>query len=196
MKNFSPPFTIVYPNEKDFILKKWQANNYRFIVPAGIKLTEPILISFEEAAKNLNIKFEIDIGKSAEAVFKILVKTSGTQKLSVNAELICNEAESKGEIVMKGVASDHAHLNFDGLVRIGKKATGSTAHLKQEILNLSAHTSVRAKPGLKIETNDIKASHSASVRNLNEEDLYYFSARGIESKTAKIMLVTGFLESN
>ena len=194
MKNFSAPFTIGYPNLKDFVLEKCTPQNYRLRVPKGKKLTEPVFIRFEKAAENLNLKLEFEIGKQAEAVIKILAKVSGTQNLSVNVELICDEAESKGEILMKGVASDHSHLSFDGLVHIGKKATGSSAHLRQEILNLSPHTTVRAKPGLKIETNDVKAGHSASIRNLNDEDLYYFAARGIKSEMAKKMLVTGFFE--
>lgn len=195
MKNFSAPFTIGYPNPKDFVLKKAVAKKqgcYHLRIPAEKQLTKPLIIRIGKTARNLNLNLKIEIGKGAEAVIKILANAAGTQKLDLNAELMCNEAQSKGEIVMKGVASDHAHLNFDGLVHIGKKAAGSSAYLKQEILNLSPHTSIHAKPGLKIETNDVKAGHSASVRNLNDEDLYYFAARGIDSKTAKRLLVTGF----
>lgn len=195
MKNFSVPFTIGTPNTKDYALEKRQAKIYRLIIPAGKKLTEPILISFGSGTGNLDLKLEIEIGKKAEAVIKILAKSTGAQNLSINAELICDEAESKGEILMKGMADGHSRLSFDGLVRVGKNAAGSTAYLKQEILNLSPYTSVRAKPGLKIETNDVKAGHSAWVRNLNDEDLYYFAARGIESETAKKLLVTAFFEN-
>jgi len=94
---------------------------------------------------------------------------------------------------MKGIAQDKAILSFDGLVQINKTAGNSTGYLKQETLNLSPNTTVRAVPALKIDTNDVKAGHSATVRNLNDEDLYYFGARGIRKEMAKKLLITGFL---
>jgi len=197
MKNFSVPFTIEYPHTKDYILAKCyekKTESYRLSIPSGKKLLAPIII-IGKPARNLNLDLTIEIGKDAEAVIKILAKASGAQNLNIKALLICDEARSKGEILMKGIATGHANLNFDGLVQIGKKATGCSAYLKQEILNLSPHTTVRAKPGLKIETNDVKAGHSASIRNLNEDDLYYFAARGINTETAKRLLVTGFFKN-
>lgn len=198
MNSFILPFTIVYPNPKDYILErcyeKKQAS-YRLSIPPQQQLIRPLIIQFKNTPKNLEFELEIKIGKGAGAIVKMLIEASAKQDLRLNARLICDQAHSKGELVMKGVARDHATLHFDGLALIGKKGTGSSAHLKQEILNLSPHTSVRAKPGLKIETNDVKAGHSASVHNLNDEDLYYFAARGIESEMAKKLLIDGFFQS-
>ena len=101
--------------------------------------------------------------------------------------------DGSGEIGMKGIAQDKALLNFDGIVNIARTGGGSAGYLQQEALNLSPDTVVKATPGLKIDTNDVKAGHGASVRNLNDEDLYYFAARGIGNAEAKRLLITGFL---
>lgn len=198
MNTFTLPFTIVYPNPKDYILErcyeKKQAS-YRISVPSEQKMIRPLLIQFKDAPKNLELELEIRIGNRAEATVKMLIEASDVQNLSLNAQLVCEGRQSKGELVMKGVARDHATLNFNGLVHISKDSAGSSAHLKQEILNLSPHTSVRATPALKIDTNDVKAGHSAAIRNLNEEDLFYFAARGIKTEKAKKLLIEGFFES-
>ena len=60
-------------------------------------------------------------------------------------------------------------------------------------MNLSQDTVVKSVTGLNIDTNDVKAGHGASIRNLNDEDLYYFGARGIDKDEAKRLLITGFL---
>jgi Fe-S cluster assembly scaffold protein SufB len=132
-------------------------------------------------------------GSGAELSSDIVAKSSSDQHLSFYCEHRYSNRQGSGEIGMKGIAQKNAELNFDGLISITKAGGGSSGYLKQEILNLSPQTTVRAVPGLTIETNDVKAGHSASVRNLNDEDLYYFGARGIEKETAKKLLITGFL---
>jgi Fe-S cluster assembly protein SufB/Fe-S cluster assembly protein SufD len=52
---------------------------------------------------------------------------------------------------------------------------------------------VDAIPGLEIKTNDVKASHSATVSRVTSEDLFYFAARGIEETIARQMYIEGFL---
>jgi len=52
---------------------------------------------------------------------------------------------------------------------------------------------VDAVPALEIKANDVKASHSASVRRVTPLDLFSFAARGIEGKMARTMYVEGFL---
>ncbi|MBU0706198.1 SufD family Fe-S cluster assembly protein [Patescibacteria group bacterium] len=132
-------------------------------------------------------------GKGAEINTDIIAKSSADQDLSFNCEHDYAEKMGSGEIGMKGIAQGKAILSFDGLVNIRKTGSGSTGYLKQETLNLSPDTTVMAMPGLKIDTNDVKAGHSAAVRNLSDEDLYYFGARGIEKEMAKKLLITGFL---
>ena len=52
---------------------------------------------------------------------------------------------------------------------------------------------VDAIPGLEIKTNDVKASHSATISKVTPEDLFYFASRGIAEKEARRMYVQGFL---
>ncbi len=58
---------------------------------------------------------------------------------------------------------------------------------------LDKTANVDAIPGLEIRTNDVKASHSATVSRVTEEDLFYFRSRGIDPVTARHMFVEGFL---
>ena len=49
-------------------------------------------------------------------------------------------------------------------------------------------------PGLDIDTNEVKATHSASVAQLDEEQIFYLMARGLPQDEAKKMIVIGFFE--
>jgi len=70
MKNFSVPFTIGYPNTKDYVLAKCyeeKRESYRLAIPAGKQLKEPIKISFRSSAKTLDLSLQIELGKGASA---------------------------------------------------------------------------------------------------------------------------------
>ena len=94
---------------------------------------------------------------------------------------------------MKGVAEADAHASADGMIEIDLGGAGTKTYLTQNVLMLDATAKVDAVPGLEIKTNDVKASHSATVSRVTQEDLFYFAARGILPHDAKRLFVEGFL---
>ena len=51
-----------------------------------------------------------------------------------------------------------------------------------------------AKPILKIDENDIEASHAAVVGKINDEHLFYLTSRGISEADAKQLITLGYLK--
>ena len=132
-------------------------------------------------------------GESAEMNTDVIAKADHQRELSFDTRHQYSARNGHGDIRMKGVAEDKGILNFEGLVNIGQKAGGTAGYLNQETLNLSRETIIKATPGLKIDTNDVKTGHGCAIRNLSDEDIFYFGARGIGKEEAKRLLVTGFI---
>jgi Fe-S cluster assembly protein SufB/Fe-S cluster assembly protein SufD len=59
---------------------------------------------------------------------------------------------------------------------------------------LSKDALADAIPGLEIETNEVKATHSASVAQINEEEIFYLTSRGLSEDEAKKLIIVGFFE--
>lgn len=118
-------------------------------------------------------------------------KNSEKQRLS--ARNIFEAAHGGGEIIMKGVAEHTAQVTCDGMIAIGLDGGGTDTYLTENVLMLDRTAKVDAIPGLEIKTNDVKASHSATVSKVTPEDLFYFAARGITEATARQMYIEGFL---
>jgi Fe-S cluster assembly protein SufD len=57
---------------------------------------------------------------------------------------------------------------------------------------LSDESEADASPKLIINNHDTEASHSATVGQVDEEDLFYMTSRGIDPEVAKNLLVEGF----
>ena len=51
-----------------------------------------------------------------------------------------------------------------------------------------------AKPILKIDENDIEASHAAIVGKINDEHIFYLTSRGLTEEEAKRIMTLGYLK--
>ncbi len=154
------------------------------------------IYSYYFGSRKVNSKLvQRAVGKGASVFTDIIAKSENEQDMNFDCEHKYIGRNGNGEIGMKAVVKDRAMMNLDGMINIEKTGGGSAGYLKQETLNLSQNTQVKATPGLKIEHNDVKAGHGSSIRNLNDEDLYYFAARGIDEETAKNLLIRSFLGS-
>ena len=101
---------------------------------------------------------------------------------------------TKGRILSNSVLTDRAQSVFKGMIRIGKEAKNSNAYLAGHAILLSEDAKSDAIPGLEILTNDVKATHSASVSQIDDEQIFYIMSRGLSESEAKKFIVLGFLE--
>ncbi len=100
-----------------------------------------------------------------------------------------------GEIMMKAVAEEKARVQCLGMIEIGEQGQGTDTYLTEDVLMLDATAKIDAIPALEIRTNDVKASHSATIARLTEEELFYITSRGISPTIARKMYLLGYLES-
>jgi len=59
-------------------------------------------------------------------------------------------------------------------------------------LLLVPQATVNVKPNLQIIADDVKCSHGAAISDLEEDQLFYFQARGIDLDTARKALLFSF----
>lgn len=133
------------------------------------------------------------LGPEAVSTVDWLFLAQGNDRQTLSARNVFQSNEGGGEITMRGVAQDKAHISADGMIEIGPQGKGTHTYLTQNVLMLDPTTRVDAVPGLEIKTNDVKASHSATVSRVTPEDLFYFGARGILEVDARAMFIEGFL---
>lgn len=132
-------------------------------------------------------------GDGAESSIDWIFFASGREKQTLSVQNIFQGRDGRGEVTMKGVAQERAHASAKGIIEIGEQGNGTDTYLTQSVLMLDATAKVDAVPALEIKTNDVKASHSASVARVSPEDLFYFASRGIEKNEARRMYIEGFL---
>jgi FeS assembly protein SufD len=131
-------------------------------------------------------------GASAEDVE--IIFGIGNQSFDVTSNLIHYGMNSRGRVLVKSVMKDTSKSLFKGMIRIGKEAKASESYLAGHAILLDKGAKSDAIPGLEIQTNEVKATHSASVAQLDENQIFYLMSRGLSREGAKREIVSGFLE--
>ena len=131
-------------------------------------------------------------GASAEDVE--IIFGASTQSFDVTSNLIHLGQYSRGRVLVKSVLKDTAKSLFKGMIKIGKDGKGTESYLASHAILLDRGAKSDSIPGLEIETNEVRATHAASVAQMDENQIYYLLTRGLSREGAKREIVAGFLE--
>ena len=94
----------------------------------------------------------------------------------------------------KGILRDFSQSSFEGKIRVDSEAQGTRAYQLNNNLLLSRGAIANSKPNLEIFADDVKASHGATVSQLNEDELFYLYTRGLSPSKAAEMLLSAYLQ--
>lgn len=141
-------------------------------------------------------RLELDVrlaGEGAETVLDGVYHVDGTEH--VDHQVFVDHAAPHGSSSARyrGLldGKGHAVVNVMGVVR--KSAPGTSAHQENRNLLLSDDATIDTKPHLEIETDDVKASHGATVGALDETALFYLRSRGLPEALARDVLTFAFV---
>ncbi len=95
--------------------------------------------------------------------------------------------------IYKGVLDDTARGVFQGKILVRRHAQQTDGHQLNRALMLSRGAEVDSKPELEIYADDVKCSHGATIGEIEEDQLFYLRARGIDRDRARDILVEAFL---
>ncbi|MEK6958103.1 MAG: SufD family Fe-S cluster assembly protein [archaeon] len=134
-------------------------------------------------------------GEGSTALDYSILFGKGKKHYDLNYVALHKTTNSKSHAVFKAALKDECTNVFDGMIRIKPKADGTNALLECNSMILGEKARSNQIPGLEIETDEVKATHSATVERIEDEQLYYLQSRGIGKEDAKDIIVESFLES-
>ncbi|MFB6109214.1 MAG: Fe-S cluster assembly protein SufD [Haloplanus sp.] len=114
------------------------------------------------------------------------------QHFDVNARVWHEAEHTTADLVTRGVLDDRARSVYEGVQDVGSEAWDTSSYQRENTLMLSDESEADASPKLIINNHDTEASHSATVGQVDQEDLFYMTARSIPDRVARNMLVEGF----
>ncbi len=119
---------------------------------------------------------------------------NGKQRFDLESNLYHNSPDTTAALHARGVLKDESQSIFKGMIKITHDAKNASSYLAHHAMLLDKGARSDGIPGLDIDTNEVKATHSASVAQVDEEQVFYLMARGLSPDEARKMIVIGFFE--
>ena len=112
----------------------------------------------------------------------------------ISVSIYHNHPNTHGKIDNYGVCKENSKLIFAGISHIEKGCHQSTSHQNAKIVVFDNDCKAIARPILKIDENDIEASHAAVVGKVNDDHIFYLTSRGLNIDEAKLLITLGYLK--
>lgn len=134
-------------------------------------------------------------GKGASIKDYMFLITRKTQHSDINYSSVHRATDGFSHCVFKSALRDESRSIFDGMIKIEHSADKSNALLECHAMMLGNKASSNQIPSLEIKTDDVKATHSATVARIEDDEIFYLESRGIANEEAKKIIIKSFLES-
>lgn len=130
--------------------------------------------------------------ENSEAELFGLARLEKEAESHVHATVEHSAPHTRSRQHFKSVLKDRSRFSFEGKIFVHSIAQKTEAYQLNNNLILSDEAAAYAKPNLEIFADDVKASHGATVGQLDAEQLFYLRSRGLSLGQAREWLIEGF----
>lgn len=102
---------------------------------------------------------------------------------------------TNSDLAFRGVLAAGSTAVWRGMIKVDPGAQQTDAFQESRNLLLSPEAHADAIPGLEILADDVRCTHAAAIAQVDKDQLFYLTSRGLSEATAKTLVIEGFLEA-
>ncbi len=144
----------------------------------------------------INMKYPscILLGDRAKGTTISIAFAGKNMHQDTGAKMIHIGKDTTSSIVSKSMSAKGGKVNYRGIVRHGKHATGAKSNVECDTIILDGDSASDTLPYNVVENNQATVQHEATVSKVSEEQLFYLMSRGLSEEQAVEMIIMGFIE--
>jgi Fe-S cluster assembly protein SufD len=131
-------------------------------------------------------------GEGVESTLNGLSLATGQQHVDNHTAIDHAKPNCVSHELYKSILDGKSKGVFNGKIYVRKDSQKTDAKQTNKTLLLSDDATIDTKPQLEIFADDVKCTHGATVGQLDEEQVFYLRARGIDEVAARDMLTFAF----
>jgi Fe-S cluster assembly protein SufB len=131
-------------------------------------------------------------GDNSVGEFYSIALTNGHMQADTGTKMIHLGKNTKSTIISKGISADVSHNSYRGMVKVAPRASGARNYTQCDSMLVGDKCSANTFPYIEVGNATSQVEHEASTSKMNEEQLFYFQARGVSKEDAVNMIVNGF----
>ena len=133
-------------------------------------------------------------GDNSVGEFYSVALTNHHQQADTGTKMIHVGRNTRSKIISKGISAGVSNNSYRGLVKIGAKAQGARNFSQCDSMLIGDKCGANTFPYIQVNNNTAKVEHEASTSKIGEDQLFYFSSRGIGAEDAVSMIINGFVQ--
>jgi Fe-S cluster assembly protein SufD len=185
--------TLRYVNTQDISEKSWIFATQRAQVERDGRLDWAAL-GFGSASGKVRMETKL-AGPGSEARVTGGYAGAAGQHLDYDTTQEHAAPNTNSDLAFRGVLAAGSTAVWRGMIKVDPGAQQTDAFQESRNLLLSPEAHADAIPGLEILADDVRCTHAAAVAQVDKDQLFYLTSRGLNDEDAKSLIIEGFLES-
>ena len=131
-------------------------------------------------------------GDNSVGEFYSVAVTNNYQQADTGTKMIHLGKNTRSTIVSKGISAGHSNSSYRGLVRVAPTAENARNYSQCDSMLIGDQCGAHTFPYIQVQNHSAVVEHEASTSKIGEDQLFYFSQRGIDAEEAVSMIINGF----
>ena len=181
---------------KNYKIDKKNNTNIKYDYSSIIQKENSISETFIFSSGSDYVKNEVNCnleGKYSSAFINGIHLLSKNKHHEIRTNTNHSYENTKSYQLIKSVIDDSSKSVYQGKIYVDSKAQKTDGYQLSKAVLLNEQAEFNAKPELEIYADDVKCSHGSASGSLDEDSIFYLMSRGLDKKTAKELLINGFL---
>ena len=170
---------------------------YNFVTKRGLCKGVNSKISWTQVETGSAITWKypscVLLGDNSVGEFYSVALTNHHQQADTGTKMVHIGKNTRSRIISKGISAGQSNNSYRGLVKIGARADNARNYSQCDSMLIGDRCGAHTFPYLQVSNKSATVEHEASTSKIGEEQLFYFSSRGIETEEAVSMIINGFV---
>jgi Fe-S cluster assembly protein SufB len=169
---------------------------YNFVTKRGLCVGKNSKISWTQVETGSAITWKypscVLVGENSIGEFYSVALTNNCQQADTGTKMVHIGKNTRSTIISKGISAGRSQNSYRGQVKVGPKAEGARNYSQCDSMLIGDRAQANTFPYIQVQNNTAKVEHEASTSKIGEDQLFYFSQRGISAEDAVSMMISGF----
>ena len=131
-------------------------------------------------------------GEASQGEFYSIAIANNAQQADTGTKMIHLGKNTRSRIVSKGISAGRAQNTYRGLVTMHPRATNSRNYTQCDSLLIGDQCGAHTVPYIEVKNTSSRVEHEATTSKVDEDQLFYCRARGMDEEEAVALVVNGF----
>jgi Fe-S cluster assembly protein SufB len=171
---------------------------YNFVTKRGLCKGRDSKISWTqvEVGSSITWKYPSCVleGDGSTGEFYSVAITNERMQADTGTKMIHIGKNTRSRILSKGISTGKSRNTYRGAVVVLPSAEGARNHTQCDSLLIGDQCVANTVPFIEVKNQTAVVEHEATASTVNEEQLFYLQARGIESEEAVKLIINGYCD--